>query len=138
MGFDPDEIIEASYQVIENAPMIAQNIGEFKGIELNPEEREVFAQAATLLMYDAPNKVPYSPQRLLQPKRRHDNGKDLWTTYNVVQENIMKGGISGMTFDKKNRPRRTLTRPVKSIDRNVKLNKALWTLTERMAELKSQ
>ena len=30
------------------------------------------------------------------------------------------------------------TRPVKSINRDIKLNRALWTLTEEMAKLKNQ
>jgi hypothetical protein len=32
--------------------------------------------------------------------------------------------------------RRTTTRPVKALDKNIKLNQALWFLTEKMAELK--
>ena len=46
----------------------------------------------------------------------------------------MKGGIRGYNKEKR---RAITTRAVKSIDRNVKLNKALWTLTEKMAELKT-
>jgi len=34
------------------------------------------------------------------------------------------------------RSRKTTTRPVKAIDRNIQLNQALWYLTEKMAELK--
>jgi hypothetical protein len=30
------------------------------------------------------------------------------------------------------------TRPVKSLDRDIKLNQALWILTEKMAEFKQQ
>lgn len=34
--------------------------------------------------------------------------------------------------------RRVTTRPVKSLDRDIKLNQALWVLTEKMAEFKQK
>mgnify|MGYP000156014050 CR=1 FL=1 len=45
----------------------------------------------------------------------------------------MKGRITGIS---KNRKRRIRTKPVKTIDKNVKLNTTLWTLTEEMKKLK--
>jgi len=43
---------------------------------------------------------------------------------------------AGIARDANNRPRRVTTRAVNGIDQDVKLNKALWVLAERMAELK--
>ena len=48
----------------------------------------------------------------------------------------MKGGIYGSKRNANGHIRRVKTRPVKSIDRDVKLNKALWVLAEEMAKLK--
>ena len=48
----------------------------------------------------------------------------------------MRGGLKGKARDSNGRLRKTTTRPVKALDRNIKLNQALWSLTERMAELK--
>ncbi len=48
----------------------------------------------------------------------------------------MRGGLKGNTRGSNGRLRRTTTRPVKALDRNIKLNQALWSLTEKMAELK--
>ena len=48
----------------------------------------------------------------------------------------MRGGIKGTKNDEDGRVRKTTTRPVKAIDRNIQLNQALWYLTEKMAELK--
>ncbi len=48
----------------------------------------------------------------------------------------MRGGLKGITRGNNGRLRRTTTRPVKALYRNVKLNQALWFLTEKMAELK--
>ena len=96
----------------------------------------VFAMAAHQLVYDDPEAAPIRPENLLCERRYDDKGNDLWTSFNVIQENIMKGGIAGSKQGANGRIRRVKTRPVKSIDRDVKLNKALWVLTEEMAKLK--
>jgi hypothetical protein len=45
----------------------------------------------------------------------------------------MKGGQHGRASS----GRRITTRPVQSIDNNVKLNRALWILADEMAKLKA-
>ncbi|HBS1810046.1 TPA: DUF945 domain-containing protein, partial [Klebsiella pneumoniae] len=49
-----------------------------------------------------------------------------------VQENLIKGGLPGRT----EKGKRTTTRPVKAIDGDVKLNKALWLIAEKFRTLK--
>ena len=63
-------------------------------------------------------------------------GDDLWRVFNRVQENAIRGGLTAWGRDAQNRPRRVTSREVTGIDGDVRLNRALWTLTERMAELK--
>jgi hypothetical protein len=69
--------------------------------------------------------TPIAPAQLLAPRRREDTANDLWTTFNVVQENVIKGGLHGVGRDANNRRRRVTTRAVNGIDQDVKLNKAL-------------
>ena len=107
-----------------------------KVIEMAKDERGVFVQVAHSLIYDEPEKASIQPHQLLDERRYDDKGNDLWTTFNVVQENVMRGGLKGTTRGSNGRLRRTTTRPVKALDRNIKLNQALWFLTEKMAELK--
>jgi Domain of unknown function (DUF932) len=77
------------------------------------------------------------PDQILAPRRYDDQGKDLWTTFNVAQENVLRGGLSGIQRNPEGRRvRRVSTREIKGIDGNVQLNRALWTLAERLAELK--
>jgi hypothetical protein len=66
----------------------------------------------------------------------------LWTTFNRVQENVIRGGLSArapatIENGRRVRGRRVTTREVTGIDQDVKLNKSLWILGERMAELLS-
>ncbi|EKL3980400.1 DUF945 domain-containing protein, partial [Morganella morganii] len=46
------------------------------------------------------------------------------------QENLIKGGLSGRTTKGK----RSRTRAVTAIDGDIRLNKALWVMTEKMYE----
>lgn len=134
IGFNQNEFIESANKIASHAGLIAERINEFKSIDLENGERTAFAQVAINYAYG--ENSPIVPAKVLYERRYDDNGKDLWTTYNVIQENIMKGGSRYFKRDSNNRLRRGTTRKIKSLDRDIKLNKALWSLTERMAELK--
>jgi hypothetical protein len=98
------------------------------------------ADAARVLRFgDSEGNVetPIEARQLLAPRRREDRDETLWTTHNVIQENVIRGGLHAWTRDANNRPRRVTTREVRNIDGDVKLNRALWMLSERMAELKA-
>lgn len=71
---------------------------------------------------------PVTVSQLLTPRRREDYSDDLWTVYQRVQENLMKGGLSGRTAQGKS----SRTRAVTGIDGDVKLNRALWIMAENM------
>lgn len=132
-----NDVIEASYTITDDFERIGGSIDELKSITIDPEEASIFAQASLSLKYDEPEDSPIQSSQLLLPRRWQDrtderNNRDLWTTFNVVQENMIKGGLKGKSKTGKN----ISTRQVKSIDTDTKLNKALWTLTEEMAKLK--
>ena len=129
-------VIEGSYQVIEGAEKAGEVAAAWRSIKLNVDEQTQFARAASLLRWDGIEaQAPVMPQTLLAPRRHEDRATDLWTTYNVVQENMVKGGQRGNTRDAGGR--RRSVRAVKGIDGNVALNRALWALTEGMAALKA-
>jgi hypothetical protein len=136
VGFSPDDFIHSAREIASAAGTIAERVNEMKVIEMTPDERGVFAQAAHGLIYDEPKTAPIEAHQLLEERRYDDKGNDLWTCYNVVQENTMRGGLKGKTRGSNGRLRNTTTRPVKALYRNIKLNQALWVLTEKMAELK--
>jgi hypothetical protein len=136
IGFSPDDFIHSAGEIASVAGIIADQVDAMKAIEMTPDERGIYARAAHNLIFTEPEKAPVLPEQLLSERRYDDKGKDLWTTFNVVQENIMRGGLKGMKKARDGRSRKTTTRPVKAIDRNIQLNQALWYLTEKMAELK--
>lgn len=142
-----DDVIEGAYTVLENAPLITDQVSRWKGVTLTDGEQMAIAEAAHILRFPAayaevegedaaPKPAPIEARTLLRPLRYGDNKPDLWMTFNRVQENMIKGGQRGRTVTE-NGSRRTTVRAVSGIDQNKALNRALWTLTERMAELKN-
>ena len=135
IGFNQADFVESANSIAESASMIAGSVNDMKAIEMTPDERGIYAQAAHSLIYDEIQSAPIQPDTLLREHRLDDQGNDLWTTFNVVQENIIKGGIRGSKYDEFGRRRKVTTRPIKSLEKDIKINQALWLLTEKMAEL---
>lgn len=122
-----DRILDASFRIVEDTPKTLQTVEAWKGIELSPPQQTALAAAALELI----DKPAILPPQLLAPRRSEDAKPDLWTTYNRIQEGVTKGGIT----TRNERGRRATTRPVKSVTRDIALNKALWRLTEEMAKI---
>ena len=127
-----DDVIEGSFRVLENVREIGARIEQYKSIELSREEATVFANSALQLRWDA-GKAPVSTDQVLSANRYQDVKPDLWTTFNRVQENLVKGGLGGRGTS----GRRMTTRAVGGVNENVKLNRALWSLADGLAQLKS-
>ena len=129
-----NNVIEGSCRVIETLKQIAPVVDSYRGIQLDRYEQQALARAAIELRWGSDPETgnslaPVTAEKLLAPRRIADRNADLWTTFNVVQENLIKGGLSGQNAS----GRRSSTRAVAGVDANVRLNKALWTLTEALA-----
>ncbi len=126
-----DGIINATYEVVEQFPKVLDSVERFSQLRLAAPAREAYAAAALTLKYD--DAAPIAPAALLAPRRMDDAEPTLWNTYNTVQEHLVKGGDRGRTQAASHR--RVKTRAVTGIAEDSRLNKALWTLTEKMQEL---
>jgi hypothetical protein len=124
------DVIEGATRVLEDAKQIGSRIADYKAITLDHDEQRAFATAAAQVRWG--DDAPVTPHRMLAANRWQDNKADLWTTFNRVQENMLKGGLPGRSAT----GRRMTTRAVGGVSENVKLNKALWTLADTMAALK--
>ena len=107
---------------------------------LGRDKQMAMAEAAHVIRFgDAEGAVetPIKADQLLVRRRVADDGADLWRTANRIQENAIRGGLSAWGRDANNRSRRVTTREVKGIDADVKINRALRLLSERMAAIKA-
>lgn len=143
------QVIEGSFQIVDESRKALNTIDRWSNLRLTAGEQNVFAQAAHSLRFaDADGVVdtPIQASQLLTPRRSADRdmegswsrpAPDLYRTLNVVQENAIKGGLSARRPGSRDTPSRMVTtREVRGIDQDVRLNRALWQLAEKMAELK--
>ncbi|SEJ50006.1 MULTISPECIES: DUF932 domain-containing protein [unclassified Variovorax] len=129
-----DHVIEGAYEVLEGFGQAQASRDAMRAITLDGGEAEVFARAALALKYDDPDKpAPITEAQVLAPRRFDDDRPDLWSVFNRTQENLTQGGLPARTAN----GRRQHTRPVRGIDQNVRLNRALWLLADGMQRLKA-
>jgi hypothetical protein len=135
------EVIEGAFRVLDRFEAVEQHAQAMKALPLQPREEIAFATAALALRFGerrveetgGHRPAPVTAEQLNEARRIDDIGHNLWTTFQRVQENIMRGGQRGRSVQ----GRRLQTRPVGSIDRGVSLNRALWMLAEEMRQIKA-
>src|SRR6266403_1290982 len=129
-GFNPDSVIEASFKVLTAVPDIMNKVQLFQDRILTDAEQLALATGAAAYRWEDLTKAPVSPSVLLNPRRYGDGAKDLWTTLNRVQENIIRGGQRDCSRRRPDGNRMPKSRAIKGIDEDMKLNKALWEMAE--------
>lgn len=105
---------------------------KWEKVTLAPSQRKAFAKGAAKLRFG--EELPFDSELLLQPRRVEDQKVDLWHTFNVVQENLIKGGINYIAHDDEGNSRFAQSRAIKAIDSDVKINTSLWTLAKEYAQ----
>jgi hypothetical protein len=127
-------VIEGSFEVIDQAAKAGERALEWQGIQLAQPEQEAFARAALALRFEdrEDGKAPIVEADALRARRYDDQGNDLWTVFNRVQENVVRGGQRY-----RQNGRRMSTREVKGIDQANGLNRALWRLADEMRAIKA-
>lgn len=126
------EVVDASFEIVKEIPKLAASVDGMREVQLSAAEQTIFAESAARLRWDEES-IPVKPEALLAARRHEDNGSDLFTTMNRVQENLIRGGVRGRATT----GRRLTTRGVGSVAEDTKINKALWHLAEQMKAIKA-
>ena len=128
IGHKEQKVAEAVELVMQKRPLIEQEIQRFASLTLSREQKLHFAQQAAALRFE--KHLYVEPTQLLQPKREADTKNDLYTVMNVVQENLIRGGMPGINI-KTNR--RFRSRKIDNIEKETAINQGLWPLAQEMA-----
>ena len=131
-----EQISAATAQIVQSAPAALERVERWQGLSLPAPAQTALARAALAIRDgsdDAPKIATAEPLRARRyedmPDR--DGRRDLWTTVNVVQENILRGGMRGTGST----GRRYTSRPVASVTEDTRINRAIWQLGEEMARI---
>tara|TARA_Y100000034_G_scaffold71942_1_gene86790 strand:- start:315 stop:1094 length:780 start_codon:yes stop_codon:yes gene_type:complete len=124
-GFNEDEVYRASQAFCENTARLNESINDWREYRLSPGEIASFAHDAAQIRFDQPgDDIVLS---LTQVHREEDQDPSLWNVFNVVQENMLRGGYL-------NQRTRRRVRPIKSIQKDVKFNSELWELASNYSK----
>jgi hypothetical protein len=116
-----DLIANEAMKVIESAKESARRIELFMHKIITPVEQMEFAQRAIEM-----RGLNVKPADLLWARRHEDKGDDLWRVFNRIQENVMKGGLEGVS----NTGRKIRTQGLKSMGPVFRTNVNLWEMAE--------
>lgn len=122
-----ERVIEGAYEVLGVFDRVEAKRDAMQSLLLPPPAQQALANAALTYRFGEEHH-PVTASQILTPRRHEDRQDDLWTTYQRLQENLLKGGLPGRTAKGK----RSHTRAVNGIDGDVKLNRALWVMAENM------
>ena len=130
-----ESVIDGVCELVDESPTLGERFDRFNGITLDRGEQELYARTALELRYgeDWEETAAILPSAVLTPRRSADVGDSLWLTMNRVQENLLRGGLRGRART----GRLIRTRGIKSVHEDVRLNRALWRMTDEFAALKT-
>ena len=121
-----DNVITASYEVLNVSDTVFGKIDEMKQIPLTFGQQETLAGN----ILEELGKTTTDATKYLEARRSEDKGsfneRDAWKTFNVIQENIIRGGVSGVTPN----GRKRTTHGVKNIVSDLEINRKIWKATE--------
>ena len=132
-GYTFNELRGVVNQAVEDLPNKVEVLNQMKNRVLSQEEKNKLALDAMLIRANiAPGsekakKFNYDDETIidiLDPKRKEDEGDDLWRVFNVIQEKITQGDFHAALTGAKVRK----VRKIQSFEKDLKVNKQLFKL----------
>ena len=132
-GYTFGELRKVVKQAVADLPNRVQVMNDMKDRILTEEEKKKLALDAMLIRAgiepDSEKAMNFNYDDetivdILDPKRKEDEGNDLWRVFNVVQEKITQGEFHAALKGAKVRK----VRKIKSFEKDIKVNKELFKL----------
>ena len=126
------ERISGTVNLARQVPDLMDRVDHWRSMFLTPDEHLAFADAALRLR--SPNRdAPIPASALVRARRRDDRTSARFTTMNVVQEHLLRGGLRGIKEGK-----RVSTRAVTALDATVNRTVALWDVADQMGDRRNE
>jgi hypothetical protein len=125
-----DDVVTGALTLSERFGDLGATVERMERQMLGEDERHGFARRALALRFDDAQRVGLSTGDALLPRRAEDAGSDLWRTYNVLQESVLRGGLVRRLAS----GRVSRTRRIGAIREDVRLNAGLWDLASGYLE----
>jgi len=126
----PEIIEEGIKRYIDIVPEIVGKTEEMNYLIMNPVEQLQLSTNIINRIWE--DDKPFHASTLIEYRRSEDKERTLFNTYNVIQENIMKGGITSNFNTKTGKKRKS--REITNITKSVKINQILWEETDKFLQ----
>ena len=126
LGVDASTLEESVAAIAGEFATVMDSVDRYSQIAMSDDRKAEFADRAMELRFKTER--PFDSKLLLATRREADNHADLFTTFNVVQENLMRGGI-----EYRNATRKTTLRALTNVSRKMDTNSKLWDLMDEFA-----
>lgn len=129
-GYDFEELKNVIGTMVEKLPLTVESMNQFKKKKLRKEQIEEFAKKAAAIRFGAEQleNITIDFDKLIEPTRPEDNGNDLWSVFNVVQEKLVHGMFEYTSGTKLRKARK-----IKNFKQDLDLNAKLYELAVEYA-----
>lgn len=121
-GYDFSELQKTITMMVEKLPLTVESMNKFKQTQLTDKQIEEFAKKALEIRFGEAEikRVTIDFNEFVKPTRKEDEGNDLWSVFNRVQEKIIDGDFN-YGFSTRTRKARKIKNFTKDIDINSQL-----------------
>ena len=111
--------------MVEKLPLTVESMNKFKQIKLNEEQVLDFAKKALQIRFGEieMNRIQIDYNEFIKPTRKEDEGNDVWSIFNVVQEKVLDGDFNYTAGTKSRKARK-----IKNFSLDIELNSKLFEL----------
>jgi len=125
MGYTFEDLQVNIREMVAKLPLTVESMNKMKQVEMEQEKALDFAKRALETRFDENQvkRITIDLNELLKPTRVEDQGNDLWSVFNVVQEKLIEGDFTYLSGGKTRKARR-----VKNFKQDQKINQDLFDL----------
>jgi hypothetical protein len=125
MGYTFEELQERIKEMVERLPLTVESLNKMKQKQVEEKVAIKFAKKAltTRFTEDQIKVFKIDFKELIKPIRKEDEGSDLWSVFNVVQEKIITGDFTYLSGGKERKARQ-----IKNFNQDLKVNKELFEM----------
>ena len=129
-GYNFEELTNVINLIVEKLPLTVESMNRFKGKQLLKTQIEEFAKKAVAIRFGTEqlNNITIDYDKLIEPTRPEDQGNDLWSVFNVVQEKLIHGMFEYTAGTKLRKARK-----IKNFKQDLDLNAKLYELAVEYA-----
>ena len=124
-GYDFTKLQQVITTMVEKLPLTVESMNKFKQTQLTEKQIEEFAKKALEVRFGETEikRITIDFSEFVKPTRKEDEGSDLWSVFNRVQEKIISGDFKYWFSTQKRK-----ARGIKNFNKDIELNSKLYEL----------